>query len=109
MMSLRVLCIVPLLPPLYILSQIIWADLVGGAADSIDRGTANRHAGTSTTETTTTSTSVGAQLLLSSALGILGHVATHRLIPNIKHYMLKRGICGKDLGKKGTESENDDV
>ena len=55
------------------------------------------------------SSSLGAQLLLFLALGVLGHVATHRLIPSIKFYMSKRGICGKDLGKKGTERENDDV
>ncbi len=106
MMSSRVLCILPLLPPLYILFQLIFVDLVGRAADSTDRGTAN-HAGTPTTATTTTS--VGAQLLLFLALGVLGHVGTHRLIPNIKRYMLKRGICGKDFGKKGTERENDDM
>jgi hypothetical protein len=105
MMSLRVLCILPLLPPLYILVQLIYADLVDRATDSTDRGTEN-YAGTTTTATTT---SVGAQLLLFLALGVLGHVGTHRLIPNIKRYMLKRGICGKDFGKKGTERENDDV
>ncbi|EED94061.1 udp-n-acetylglucosamin-dolichyl-phosphate : n-acetylglucosamin-phosphate transferase, partial [Thalassiosira pseudonana CCMP1335] len=48
-------------------------------------------------------------LLLFMALGILGYVGTNRLIPSIKYYMLKRGISGKDLGKKGTPSENEDI
>jgi UDP-N-acetylglucosamine--dolichyl-phosphate N-acetylglucosaminephosphotransferase len=52
---------------------------------------------------------VGTELGVFLALGLLGHVVTHRLIPNIQHYMLKRGISGKDLGKKGTKNENVDV
>jgi hypothetical protein len=104
MMSLLVLSVIPLLPPLYILFQLIFIDLVGRAAHSDDGGVI-----VSDTSTITTTTSVGAQLLVFLALGILGHVGTHRLIPNIKHYMLKRGICGKDLGRKGTMNENDDV
>lgn len=103
-MSLKVLSITPLLPPLYILFQLIFIDLVGRAADSDDGGVI-----VSDASTITTTTSVGAQLLVFLALGILGHAGTHHLIPNIKHYMLKRGICGKDLGRKGTKNENDDV
>ncbi|KAL3768099.1 hypothetical protein ACHAW5_009156 [Stephanodiscus triporus] len=107
-MSLKVLSVIPLLPPLYILFQLILCtdDSVDRKIDSEDSGSANDAA---TTTTTTTISSVGAQLLLFLALGILGHVGTHRLIPNIKHYMLKRRICGKDFGKKGTDHENDDV
>lgn len=106
MMSLIVLSVIPLLPPLYILFQLILCtdDFVDRKTDSDDSGSANDAA-----TTTTTISSVGAQLLLFLALGILGHVGTHRLIPNIKYYMLKRRICGKDFGKKGTDHENDDV
>ncbi len=103
MMSLQVLSIIPLLPPSYILFQLIFNDLFGTTADSDDCGAA------SDASTRTTTSSVGAQLLVFLALGILGHVGTHRLIPNIKQYMLKRGISGKDLGRKGSKNENDDV
>ena len=93
MLSPLILSIVPLLPPIYILYQILSNDF-------------NRIARTTDSDS---SSSVGAQLLLFLALGILGHVGTYKLIPNIKYYMLKRGICGKDLGKKGTKSEDDDM
>jgi len=93
MLSPLILSIVPLLPPTYILYQILSNDF-------------NRIARTTDSDS---SSSVGAQLLLFLALGILGHVGTYKLIPNIKYYMLKRGICGKDLGKKGTKSEDDDM
>ena len=89
-----ILSIIPLLPPIYILYQILSNDF-------------NRIA--RTTDSDSSSSSAGAQLVLFLALGILGHVGTYKLIPNIKYYMLKRGICGKDLGKKGTKSEDDDM
>ena len=94
MISPLILSIVPLLSPVYILYQILSNDF-------------NRIA--RTTDSDSSSSSVGAQLLLFLALGIIGHVGTYKLIPNIKYYMLKRGICGKDLGKKGTKSEDDDM
>ena len=37
-------------------------------------------------------------------MGICGYVATAQLVPHIKHYTLRKGIFGKDLGKKGTET-----
>lgn len=98
LISLRILAIIPLIPPLYILVQLIYSDLIGG-------GDSNTK---SSTESSSSST-VGAELGVFLALGTLGHVVTHRLIPNIQHYMLKRGISGKDLGKKGMEYENVDV
>ena len=93
MLSPLILSIVPLLPPINILYQILSNDF-------------NRIARTTDSDS---SSSVGAQLVLFLALGILGHVGTYKLIPSIKYYMLKRGICGKDLGKKGTKSEDDDM
>ena len=87
-MLLKSLALIPLLPPIYILIHILLDDN-GRIKSSID--------------------GIATQLLLFITLGILGHVGTHKLIPNIKSYMLKRGICGKDLGKKGTEKEDDDV
>ncbi|EJK47933.1 hypothetical protein THAOC_33316 [Thalassiosira oceanica] len=52
---------------------------------------------------------VGMQLLLFAALGAVGHAVTNRLIPNIRGYMVRRGVSGKDLGKKGTALEGADV
>lgn len=39
-------------------------------------------------------------VLYSIAISILGFVSTSALIPLIAEYTLKKGICGKDLGKK---------
>ncbi len=46
--------------------------------------------------------SVSSQLLVYSAMGVFGFVLTNRLVPSIKEYTLRKGICGKDLGKRGT-------
>ena len=89
-MLLKSLALIPLLPPICILIHILLDD--NGRIKS-----------------STKDPSIATQLLLFITLGILGHVGTHKLIPNIKYYMLKRGICGKDLGKKGTEKEDDNV
>ncbi|KAL9180996.1 hypothetical protein ACHAXT_009801 [Thalassiosira profunda] len=98
---LQALAALPLLPPLWVLSQLLSNDLDGRSNDGDTRRAHSIN--------DASSSSVGAQLLLFLALGALGHIATHRLIPSIKFYMSKRGICGKDLGKKGTEREDDDV
>lgn len=42
------------------------------------------------------------QLFAYVSLAILGFYLTNQLVPHIKLYTLKRGIGGKDLGKKGT-------
>ena len=34
---------------------------------------------------------------------------TNKLVPNIKQYTLRKGICGKDLGKRGTSIADKDV
>lgn len=93
LVSLRILTTIPLLPPLNILLQLIYSDFIGGGDSNNAKS----------------STESSAELGVFLALGILGHVVTHSLIPNIQHYMLKRGISGKDLGKKGTKNENVDV
>ena len=96
--SLQTIATLPLLPSLWIICRLVFKDLER-IKDSIsyDEGTA------------TASTVLGTQLLLFIALGILGHIGTNKLIPSIKYYMLKRGITGKDLGKKGTSKENNDI
>jgi hypothetical protein len=88
------LCLLPLLPSLWILIHIL----------SIDFAPIYTSRKASSNVDVTTST--GAQLLLFTALGMLGYLMTNRLVPNIKCYMIKRGIFGKDLGKKGSQNED---
>jgi UDP-N-acetylglucosamine--dolichyl-phosphate N-acetylglucosaminephosphotransferase len=45
----------------------------------------------------------------SIAISVLAYFATLRLIPIFADYTLKKGLSGKDLGKKGTAVENNDV
>lgn len=52
---------------------------------------------------------VSSQLLAYVIVSIFGYLATDRLIPIIKKYTLRKGISGKDLGKRGTDLENKDV
>ena len=42
------------------------------------------------------------QLLAYLIMAALGYAATTRLVPNIQQYTLRKGIAGKDLGKRGT-------
>jgi hypothetical protein len=42
------------------------------------------------------------QLLAYMVMALLGYKATSRLVPNIQQYTLRKGIAGKDLGKRGT-------
>lgn len=50
-----------------------------------------------------------AEVFFSASLSIVAFIATSILVPIIAEYTLKRGLSGKDLGKKGTKSESDDV
>ena len=45
---------------------------------------------------------VGSQLLAYAVMSLGGFVVTNHLIPHIQEYTLRKGICGKDLGKRGT-------
>lgn len=56
----------------------------------------------STTEDGVVAPPLGVQLAAYLGLALLGYVATDRLVPNIKAYTLRKGISGKDLGKRGT-------
>ena len=52
---------------------------------------------------------VSSQLLAYVLVSIFGYWATDRLIPIIKSYTLRKGISGKDLGKRGTVLADKDV
>jgi hypothetical protein len=45
---------------------------------------------------------VSSQLLAYLGIGVFGFILTNKLVPHIKEYTLRKGICGKDLGKRGT-------
>lgn len=49
------------------------------------------------------------KIYVLTSISIVGYLLVDRLVPIISQYTLKRGLCGKDLGKKGTKSESVDV
>jgi small-conductance mechanosensitive channel len=51
---------------------------------------------------TVTTTAASSSILAYLMMGFIGYVATVRLVPHIKQYTLRKGIFGKDLGKRGT-------
>ena len=52
---------------------------------------------------------VGSQLLAYVIVAFFGYLATSSLVPKIKVYTLRKGICGKDLGKRGSSIADKDV
>lgn len=50
------------------------------------------------------SPSINYQLCASCIVSFLGFLLTNSLIPKIKVYTLRKGIAGKDLGKRGTST-----
>jgi UDP-N-acetylglucosamine--dolichyl-phosphate N-acetylglucosaminephosphotransferase len=45
----------------------------------------------------------------SAAISAAGFLLTDQLIPIFAQYTLKRGLCGKDLGKRGSANESRDI
>jgi hypothetical protein len=77
---------VPLTIPVVLTIRLLFAQRQSGAEES------------KTVTTTAASSSILAYLMM----GFIGYVATVRLVPHIKQYTLRKGIFGKDLGKRGT-------
>lgn len=48
-------------------------------------------------------------IIKSFLVSLTGYILTINLIPIISEYTKKCGMSGKDLGKKGTINENDDI
>lgn len=48
-------------------------------------------------------------IVVSVVLSVVGFLLSNSLIPVVSGYTLKRGLCGKDLGKKGSIDENKEV
>ena len=50
------------------------------------------------------------KIIFSSViLSIIAFLTSNSLIPVVSGYTMKRGLCGKDLGKKGSSLENNDI
>ncbi len=49
------------------------------------------------------------KIAISVFIGYIAYISTIYLIPIFAEYTLKKGLSGKDLGKKGTSHENNDV
>jgi UDP-N-acetylglucosamine--dolichyl-phosphate N-acetylglucosaminephosphotransferase len=84
---------IPLLLPGYFLSQLLFLEddvFVGGALQWKQKDSFG------------TSPSMTSQLLAYLVLSIVAFLMTSSLVPHIKQYTLRKGICGKDLGKRGT-------
>lgn len=58
---------------------------------------------------TITDSSMLLLLAKSVTVGIVGFLLCNSLIPVVAGYTLKKGLSGKDLGKKGTSDENKDI
>lgn len=91
------LALVPVLPPLWILSSLLELpelSTVWNFAESVRSG--------DDVERVLHQVTLSSQLVAYVLMSFFGFHATNRLIPSIQTYTLRRGICGKDLGKRGT-------
>ncbi|GKY95599.1 hypothetical protein MPSEU_000521200 [Mayamaea pseudoterrestris] len=52
---------------------------------------------------------IGSQLLAHVIVALFGFIATNKLVPHIKQYNLRKGIAGKDLGKRGTVTADEPI
>ena len=86
----------PLLPP----GILLW-QLIGNPVTVVQQWITQEHPDTPPP--------VSSQLLAYLLVAIFGYLVTDQLVPSIQQYTLRKGICGKDLGKKGTKLEDKDV
>ena len=49
------------------------------------------------------------KICMSVVISVLGFLATSRLITIVAEYTLRKGLSGKDMGKKGSSSESKDI
>lgn len=45
----------------------------------------------------------------SALVALVAYLASDVLIPKLQDYLLKRGLKGKDMGRKGTKDEDKDM
>jgi hypothetical protein len=97
--------LLPLVPP-----SLLLAKLIGNPLHVVHRWmTHDKIGGSIANSVDDDPPPVSSQLLAYVIVALLGYAVTNRLVPNIKQYTLRKGISGKDLGKKGTPGEDKDV
>jgi hypothetical protein len=94
------LAVLPLLAPLVLLLRIFWSDADNPVTTTVQRWTSTTT--TATTATEAAAPSIGSQLIAYMGMAILGYFATAQMVPVIKQYTLRKGLSGKDMGKRGT-------
>lgn len=106
----RLLATIPLVPPMLLLIPLLMKSFPA-CHDWIDRPFGFMIEGVLATagNSHSASGSLGSQLLAHVTVALLGHIATDKLVPHIQQYTLKKGICGKDLGKRGTSSADKEM
>eukprot|EP00977_Amphora_coffeiformis_P008628 scaffold1953_cov176-Amphora_coffeaeformis.AAC.46 len=89
----------PLIPP-----GVLLVSLIGNPIPVVQRWATHRKQNASDA-----APPVASQLLAYLFVAVLGYMVTYRLVPSIKQYTLRKGISGKDLGKKGTSIADKDI
>mmetsp|Transcript_9141 Transcript_9141/g.12972 ORF Transcript_9141/g.12972 Transcript_9141/m.12972 type:complete len:497 (-) Transcript_9141:501-1991(-) len=111
---------IPFLPPSYILICLIFSQeqqkqpqqqqqqhqLLSQTVQTITQSSSTL---SSSHFKSTSPPTVGRQLLAFVLVALLGYLGTSNLVPKIKTYTLKKRICGKDLGKRGTSLADKDI
>ena len=94
----RWLVVLPMIAPLF-----LWCRLIGDPLPLLSHWLKLlfQTGDTSMVDNSTTFT-IQQQLIAYMLIAFLGYVTTQRLVPHIQQYTLRKNICGKDLGKRGT-------
>jgi sterol desaturase/sphingolipid hydroxylase (fatty acid hydroxylase superfamily) len=112
------LALLPLIPPSLLLITLLdnplpflqhWWESNSSSSSSSNSGSINEHEQQHKYALGLSSLSLGAQLVVYIIVALIGYYTTHRLVPHIQQYTLRKGICGKDLGKRGTPLEDRDM
>jgi hypothetical protein len=101
----RLLAVIPLLPPLALLLSLFCQQFRQEQQEEnsfLRSALFGSSSSSSSLHQSYYSYSYSSQLLAHVCIAILGFLLTNQLIPHIQQYTLRRKICGKDLGKRGT-------
>jgi hypothetical protein len=99
----RCLAVLPMIVPLY-----LWCQLIGNPIPLLEQwktGLFHNHhnnKNSSSSSDDNDNVVVQQQLIAYMVMAVVGYVTTQQLIPHIQQYTLRKNICGKDLGKRGT-------
>lgn len=98
----RLLAVIPLLPPLALLLSLFCQHFRQEQQEENSFLRSAIFGSLSSSSLHQSYYSYSSQLLAHVCIAILGFLLTNQLIPHIQQYTLRRKICGKDLGKRGT-------